>query len=104
MASKTKNLTDKVLTSGGPLCALMFYIMAIYLSAGTIISSIVEYDKHFPNPRFHMSPARAYAYIAIASPILIYSALRFRVYLLRLWRVWKGDPISDWPSAQKSSD
>ncbi len=44
------------------------------LAIGVLVCSIVDYDRHFPNPKFHLSPTYAFASGGIACVVLLYLA------------------------------
>jgi hypothetical protein len=64
---------------------LAFYAYAAILAIGSIVGAIVDYDRHFASPKFHLSPWYAVLVICIASAALVYIAIRVVALLIRSW-------------------
>jgi hypothetical protein len=56
--------------------AVFLHLLVACFAGGTIVACIVDYDRRFPNPPFHLSPQRVVVYLAIAVPALIFSTVR----------------------------
>ncbi len=68
---------------GTALEIVIRFILPALLCIGLIVGAIGDYDKHFPSPRDHFTPARAMATIAILCATLAWLAWRFRQFLCR---------------------
>jgi hypothetical protein len=58
------------------LLSILIHGFAAMVAIGAIVGAIVDYDRHFPNPRFHLSPKYAFVVIGVASVALVYIAWR----------------------------
>ena len=50
------------------------HAFAALLAIGVLVACIVDYDRHFPNPKFHLSPRYAFVCGGIACATLVYIA------------------------------
>ena len=75
--------TERLASHG---CGIFLYLVVAYFAIGLIAGSIHDYDRHFPNPRFHMSPTRVAWHCGIGGVVMLFVVPR-TIYLVR--RVWK---------------
>lgn len=59
-----------------PSLGILAYLLLAFFATGIIVMAIRDFDRHFPNPRFHLSPALAYTWIGLASAALVLCAYR----------------------------
>jgi hypothetical protein len=75
---------DKLFAVLSVTAAVVFrFVIPALLCVALIVAAIADYDRRFPNPPDHFTPARAIATIAILSVTLLWLAWRFMRFARR---------------------
>lgn len=87
MSEDTEHLRPRTWgTWAKSLISVLLHGYAAVISAGVIVACIADYDRHFPNPRFHLSPRYATLCTSIATIFLAYLVWRMVLVLRSLDR------------------
>ncbi len=54
------------------LGGVFLYLLVAYFAVAVIVGSILDYDRRFPNPPFHMSPRRVAVNCCIAGLVMLF--------------------------------
>ena len=56
-----------------------------------IAGAVHDFDRRFPNPEFHLTPALAYTYMAIGSAVSVFAAYRLVGAVIRFRKACIAD-------------